>query len=129
MFLDGSEDLVGLDLEDIESDSLGKGSALSDGDNITFMDSLESRGAVSRDVGVSLLISVIFLNIVEIVSSNDNSSVHFSRDAHSLENSSSDGDITGEGAFLVNIVSLYGIGGGIESKSYFLEISHGIHFS
>jgi hypothetical protein len=84
LFFDRSEDLVGLDFKDIESDSLGQRSALSNGNNISFMDSLEGRGAVSRDISMSLLVSAILSNIVKIISSNDDGSVHFGADAHSL---------------------------------------------
>jgi hypothetical protein len=66
-----------LDLEDIESDSLREGSALSDGDDVSFLNSLESGGAVSGDVGMSLSVSAVFLNIVEEISSQDDSSLHF----------------------------------------------------
>jgi len=54
------------------------------------MDSLECRGAMSRDVGVSLLISAVLFDIVEVISPNDDSSVHFGADDHSLQNTSSD---------------------------------------
>ncbi len=129
MFLDRSEDLIGLALEDIESDGLGQRSALSDGNDISFLDSLEGRGAVSGDVGVSLLVSAILFDIVKIISSDDDSSVHFGAHDHSLQNSSSDGDIAGEGALLVDVVSLNGVSGGIEAQSDFFEVSHRVHFS
>ena len=128
LFLDGSEDLVSLDLEDVESDGLGEGSALSDGDNITFVDSLESGGAVSGDVGVSLLVSAVLFDIVEVISSDDDGSVHFGADAHALKNTTSDGDVSGEGALLVDVSGLDGVSGGVEAKSDFFEVSHGVHF-
>jgi hypothetical protein len=42
---------------------------LSNGDNISFLD-FEGRGKVGRDVGVSFFKSIVFLNVVEIISSN-----------------------------------------------------------
>ena len=36
-----------LDLQDIETDSLGQGTALTDSDNITSLDANEGRGAIS----------------------------------------------------------------------------------
>ena len=117
-----------MDLEYVESDSLGKRSALSNGDNISFMNSLEGRGAVSRDVGVSLLISAILLDIVEIISSDDDGSVHFGADAHSLQDTSSDGDIAGEGTLLVNVGGLDGVGGGVEAQTNLLEVPGRVQF-
>ena len=127
LLFDRSENLVGLDLENVESDSLRKRSALSDGDNISFVNSLEGRGAVSRDVRVSLLVSAILLDIVEIISSDDDGSVHFGADAHSLEDTSSDGDIAGEGTLLVDVGGLYGVGGGVEAQTNLLEVSGRVH--
>lgn len=129
MLFNRSEDLVGLDSEDVESDGFGKGSALTDGDDISFVNSLESGGAVSRDVSVSLLVSLILSNIVEIISSDDDSSVHLGADAHSLENTTSDGDVSSEGAFLVDVGSLDGVSRGVEAQSDVFEVSHGVHLS
>ena len=47
LLLDVTFDSLGLNLEHVESNSLGEGSALSDGDNISFRDSWEGWGAVS----------------------------------------------------------------------------------
>ena len=92
------------------------------------MDSLEGGGAVSRDVGVSLLVSAILFNIVEVISSDDDGSVHFGADAHSLKNTTSDGDVSGEGALLVDVVALNGVSGGVEAQTDFFEVSESVHF-
>lgn len=47
LFLDVTFNSLGFDLEDVESNSLGEGSALSNCDNITFLDSGECWGAMS----------------------------------------------------------------------------------
>jgi hypothetical protein len=67
---DVSDDSVWFDTKDVEVNSLSKRSALTDGNNVTFLDS-ETRRAVSNNVSVSLFISVILFDIVEIVSSDD----------------------------------------------------------
>ncbi len=69
------------DTEDVEVNGLGKGSALSNGDNITLLDS-ETRGAMSDDVSMSLLVSIVLFDIVEIVSSDDQGVFHLVRDDH-----------------------------------------------
>lgn len=67
---------LGLKLEDVESHGLGEGSALANGHDVTFLDSGESGGAVSSKVLVSLLKSVVLLDVMEVISSQDNSSLH-----------------------------------------------------
>jgi len=77
LFSNVSDNLIGGDFQNIEVNSLGQRSALSNQDNVTFLDS-ESRGAVSRDVSVSFFVSVVFGDVVEIIPSDDNSPLHFS---------------------------------------------------
>lgn len=94
-----------LNSEDVESDTLGEWSALSNGDNISWLNS-ESWGAVSLQRGMSLLESLEFSNVVEVISSNNDGSVHFVRDDESLVQLSSDGWESSEWAFVVNVVSV-----------------------
>ena len=82
MLSDGSDDLVGNNLESIESDSLGDGLALSGNEDITFSDG-EARRNVDSDVSVSLLVSVVLSDVVEIILSDDDSLVHLGRDDQS----------------------------------------------
>lgn len=70
---------LGLDLDDVESDGLGEGSALANSDDVTFLNSGESGGAVSGEVLVSLLESVVLLDVMEVVSSDDNGPSHLGR--------------------------------------------------
>jgi hypothetical protein len=95
---------VGDYLQDIESHSLRERSALSNDHNISFLDS-EARTDVDRDIGVSLFKSVVFLDIVQVVSSHNDGSVHLGADHHSLQDLSSDRDIGSEWAFLIDVLS------------------------
>ena len=52
---------------------------------------------------------------MKVISSDDNGSLHFGRDADTLEDSSSDGDVAGEGAFLINVGGFDGFLGGSEA--------------
>jgi len=72
---DGSDDFVGNNLESIESDGLGDGLALSGNEDITFSDS-EARRNVDSDVSVSLLVSVVLSDVVEIILSDNDGLVH-----------------------------------------------------
>jgi len=67
-----------LDSDHVESDSLGNGSALTDSHNVSSSGSSESWAHVSWEVVMSLLESVVLLNVVQVVSSQDNGSVHLS---------------------------------------------------
>ena len=73
---------------------------------------------MSSDVSVSFFISVIFGDVVEVVPSDDNGSLHFGGDDDSLQNFASDGDIAGEGTFFINVVAFDGFFGCSESKSH-----------
>lgn len=70
---------LGLDLNNVKPDGLGQRSALADGDDISFSDSGECWGAVSGQVFVSLLKSVVLLDVMEVVSSDHNCSLHLGR--------------------------------------------------
>jgi len=94
---------VGGDLKDVEVDGFGEGSAFSDEDDVTFFD-CESRGNVSGDVSVSLLVSVVFRNVVKVITSDNNSALHLGGNDDSLQDFSSNRDFRSEGTFFVNIV-------------------------
>lgn len=70
------------------------------GDLITLLDS-ESWGDVRGKVLVSLLISGVFGDEVEVFTTDHERSVHLGGDDGSSEDPSSDGDEAGEGALLV----------------------------
>ena len=65
-----------LNLDDVEADGLGQGSALADGHDVTLLDSGESGGAVSSEVLVSLLESVVLGDVMEVVAADDDGSLH-----------------------------------------------------
>ena len=83
MFLDVTNIFLGLKFEHVESNSLGDGSALSNSHDVSFLYSGESRGAMSGEVFVSLLKSVVLLYEVEIISSEDDGSLHLGGNDHS----------------------------------------------
>lgn len=89
-------------LQDVESNGLRQRSALANNNNITLLDT-ESWGNVSSDVLVSLLVSVVFWNKVEVVSSDDDGSVHLGGNNGTGHDLTSDGDVTNEWALLVDV--------------------------
>ena len=122
MFSNVSYDFVGSDFKDVEMNCLGKWSALSDEDDVSLFD-CESRGTVSGDVSVSFFVSVVFGNIVKIISSDNYSSLHFGWDYDTLQDLSSDGDIGGEWTFFINVIRLDGFFGSFKVESDILIVS------
>ena len=109
--------------DNVESNGLGKGTALSNGNDISFLDR-EGRTAVGSNVLVSLFETTVLSDVVKVVSSYDDSSLHLSGNDLSIEDSSSDGDVSNEGALLVDEASLDGSVGGLDSKSDTLNKAH-----
>lgn len=65
-----------LDSDDVETDSLGERTALANGHDITDSGTGEGRGQMSGHVVVSLLESVVLLDVVEVISAQDDGSGH-----------------------------------------------------
>lgn len=122
MFSDITNDFVRDNFQDVETDSLAKRSAFTNDNDVTFLNS-EGWWAVDWNVSVSLFISIVFGDVVKVISSDDNGSLHFGWDADTLEDSSSDGDVAGEGAFLIDVSWFNGFLGSSESESNVLEVS------
>jgi hypothetical protein len=69
------------------------------------------------DVAVSLLVTIVFRDIVQIISSDHDGSLHLGADHNALENLAADVDSTGEGTLLIDIVALNGLLGSLEVES------------
>ena len=67
------------------------------------------------NVGVLLFVSVVLGDIMEIISSDNDGSLHLGGDNQSLQDSSSDVDLASEGTFLIDVVSFDSFLGGLES--------------
>jgi hypothetical protein len=110
--------------DNIESNSLRKGAALTDGDNITILNG-ECRRAVGCDVLMPLLVSAVLDDVVKVIPSDNDSVLHLGGDHHTIQNSSTDGNIAGEGALLVDKVGLDGTVGSLDSETDVLDETHG----
>lgn len=69
---------------------------------------------------MALLITLIFLNVMEVVSSENNGAVHLGADNLSRQNASSDGHVSSEWALFINVFSLDCLLWGLESQTYLL---------
>ena len=100
--------------DNVELDSLGQRTALSNGNNVTLLDG-EAWGAVSVDVLVTLLETTVLLDVVKVITTDDNGALHLGGDDKTLEDLSTDGNISSEGALLVDVGSLNGSIGGLDA--------------
>ena len=69
-----------LDSDDVETDSLGERAALADGDDIADSGTGEGRRQMRGHVVVSLLEPVVLLDVVQVVASDDDRPRHFASD-------------------------------------------------
>jgi hypothetical protein len=104
------------DLQDVEPHSFRQRPALANDDMVTFLDT-EAWGDVSRNVGMPLLIPLIFLHKVEVVPANNDSPVHLSTMACSSNDSASDRNSSSEWALLINVCPFNCFPGGLEAKA------------
>ena len=75
--LDVAFDVLDLLADDVEADGLREGAALSNSHDITDLDT-EGWGAVGRDGLMALLESVILLDVMKVIASDDDGPRHFS---------------------------------------------------
>lgn len=61
---------------------------------------------MSGDVLVSLFKSVVFLDVVQVVTTNDHCTLHLQLGDYTTQDTPADEDVTGEGALLVDVGSL-----------------------
>lgn len=106
-----------LNLQDIETDSLAQGTAFTNSDNITSLDANESGGAVSSKVLVSLLVTVVLLDVVQVLATDDDGAFHLGADNGTSKNTATNGDISSEGALLVNVSTSDGFLGSNEAQT------------
>ena len=75
LFLSCTEDLVLLDLHNVKSNGLGKWSALATSHDVTLLD-IKARRAVHSGVLVTLLETVVLLDVVQVMATNNDCSCH-----------------------------------------------------
>ena len=110
MILEDSEDFAGtsghrLVRDDVEADGLGEGSALANSDDVTDVD-FEGRRDMAGDVRMALFETVVLLDVVQVVTANDDRTVHAGGHNDAFEDGATDGYVSSEGAFLIDVVSI-----------------------
>ena len=66
---------------------------------------------------MTLLETVVLLNVVQVVTTDDDSAMHLSRDDHSSQDSPTNRNAASERALLINVSTFDGLLGSLESKS------------
>jgi len=104
------------DFKHIETNCLGKRTALTDGNNITFLDT-ETRGNVSSNVLVSLFKTLVLLDEMQVISTDNDGSLHLGGQDYTLKDTTTDRDVSSEWAFLIYISAVNGRLWGLEAKT------------
>ena len=77
-------------------------------------------------VGVSLLETIVLLDVMKVVSANNNGSGHLGGNNHSSEDSTTDGNIASEWALLVDVSTVDGLLWSNETKADVLPPALGL---
>jgi len=109
-------------LEDVVADGLGEGAALTNDDFITDL-RFEAGRAVDGEVLVALHVTLVLLDVVEVVTADDDGLVLLGGVDNTAEEAAADGDVAGEGALLVDVLAVHGSLGGLEAKTDGLEVA------
>jgi len=120
--------------DDIEANSLGQWTTLTNGHHVAFLDSNETGRTMCGNVGVAFLVSLVLADVVEIFPTDNDCLSHLDGCHDSGEDSTSDRHVPCERTFLVNVRPLDGFFGRdkaesnalVPSTSLFLERGLGV---
>lgn len=76
---------------------------------------------MSRDVLVTLLVTVVLGNVVKVITTDNKGTLHLGRGDNTSEDTTLDVDFTDEGTLLIDIGTGLGFLGGLETITNFLE--------
>ncbi len=106
---------LALNFQDIETDSLGQGTAFPDGNDITDLDTNEGRRTVRSQVLVSLLVTVVLLDVVQVFTTDNDGTFHLGANNGTGKDTTANRNVSSEWAFLVNVGTSDGFLGGNET--------------
>lgn len=104
------------DLEQVETNCLGQWAALTNNNFITQVNT-ESRADVHRQVGVTTFVTVVLGNVVQVFTTDDDSTLHLGGDHTSWQDTTTNGNQTGPWALFVNVLTINGSTRGLETKT------------
>lgn len=72
---------------------------------------------------MALLETVVLLDVVQVITTDDDGAVHAGGDNNSLEDGTTNSNIPSKGAFVINVVPINGRTGSLEAKTDIFVIS------
>jgi len=100
----------------IESDGLRQRSALPNGNDIALTKQ-EARGTVSSNVLVTLLVSLVLPDVLQVATTDNHSAFHLGGHNNTLQNAATDRDVAGEWTLLVDVRTFDSSLGGFVTES------------
>jgi hypothetical protein len=91
--------------------------ALANSNDITFLNTDEGGRQVGREVLVTLLETVVLSNVVEVISADNDGTLHLVGNDDTTEDATADGNVTGERALLIDVGTLDGGLRGLVAKT------------
>ena len=76
---------------------------------------------MSRDVSVTLFVTVVLGNVVKIITTEDDGTLHLGGDDNTGQDTTLNVDFTNPGALLVNVVASLSLNGGLETVANILD--------
>jgi hypothetical protein len=107
----------------VEANSFRQRTTLTHRYNISFL-YIECRRAVGCNICVSLLKSTVLSDVMKIVPSNDDCTLHLGRYYKTLQNAATNRHVSSERTLLVDVVTLSSCIRGLDSKSNRFDKSH-----
>lgn len=104
-------------LEHIEAHGFREWPALANGHNISSLNVSKARRQMHAQIPVALLETVVLADKVQIITTDHNRPLHLHLTDHSGQDTAADGDVAGEGAFLVDVGAADCLLGGLEAKT------------
>ena len=95
--------------ECVEFDGFGEGAAFTNSGDITDRHVPEARRQVHGDILVSLFETVVFLDVVQVISTDNGRLVHLQFGDNSGQDATTDGHLSDEGTLLVDVVTFAGL--------------------
>jgi len=75
---------------------------------------------------MTLLETTVFLNVVQVVATNDYRSLHLGGNHQPLQDTSTDTDFTGKRTLAIDVVAFHSGGRRLDTESNILDVSHGL---
>jgi len=108
--------------QNIESDRLGQTTTFTNHDSVSRTDS-ESRRAMDGDVLVTLLVTTVLGDEMEVITTDNNGALHLSLCDDTAEDTTTDRDVGSERAFLVNVSAFDSLTWSLESETNVLVVT------